>query len=65
MLCNFHVFSPAPIGHLMSTVEHAHQSLLVINARERYEDRGVGDDQIQVAFGEVKVDGLKSTFQCS
>lgn len=43
----------------MSTVEHAHQSLLVIDARERYDNRGVGDDQIQVVLGEVKVDGLK------
>lgn len=50
------VFSPAPIGHLMGTVEHAHQCLLVIDARERYNNGRVGGDQVQVVFGEVKVD---------
>lgn len=61
----FYVFSPAPVAHLMGTVEHPHQRLLVIDARERYDNRRIGDDQIQVALGEVKVDRLKSKFQCS
>lgn len=45
----------------MSTVEHAHQRLLFIDAREHYDDRCVGDDQVQVVFGEVKVDRLKAS----
>lgn len=49
----------------MGTVEHAHQRLLVIDAGEHYDHRRVGNDQIQVAFGEVKVDCLKSKFQSS
>ena len=57
------VFSPCAVGHLMGAVEHAHQCLLVINARQSYDNRRVGDDQIQVVLGEVKVDCLKSKFQ--
>lgn len=47
----------------MSAVEHAHQGLLVINARQYDDNRGVGDDQVQVALGEVKVDDLKPEHQ--
>lgn len=43
----------------MGTVEHAHQCLLIVDARQHYDDRRVGDDQIQVVLGEVKVDRLK------
>lgn len=48
----------------MGAVVHSHQSLLVIDARQRYDNRRVGDDQIQVAFGEVKVDRLKAKCKC-
>ena len=51
---------PASIGHLVGTVEHPHQSLLVVDAREHYDNWRVGDDQIQVLLGEVKVVRLKS-----
>lgn len=44
----------------MGTVEHPHQHFLVIDARQHNDHRGVVGDQIQVVFGEVKVDGLKS-----
>lgn len=44
----------------MGTVEHAHQSLLVIDAGEHQDNGGVGGDQIQVVLGEVKVDDLQS-----
>lgn len=40
----------------MGAVEHAHQCLLVVDAREHDDNRSVGDDQIQVVLGEVKVD---------
>lgn len=56
------LFSPAPIGHLMGTVVHAHQCPLVIDARDQYDNGHVSDDEIQVVFGEVKVDCLKSKF---
>lgn len=48
----------------MGTVEHSHQGLLIIDARERDDNGGVRDDQIQVVFGEVKVGCLKSQFYC-
>lgn len=51
-----HVFSPASVGHLMGAVEHAHQCLLVVDARKHDDNGRVGDDQIQVVLGEVKVD---------
>lgn len=50
---------PAAVGHLMSTVEHSHQGFLVVNARKSDDDGSVGSDQVQVAFGEVKINGLK------
>lgn len=57
------IFSPpASIRHLVGTVEHAHQGLLIIDARERDDNGRVRDDQIQVVFGEVKVGCLKSQF---
>ena len=52
---------PSAVGHLIGTVVHAHQRLLVVQAREHDDDRGVGDDQVQVVLGEAKVDGLKTT----
>lgn len=55
-----HIFSPGTVGHLMGTVEHPHQRFLVINARQHNDHRGVVGDQIQVVFGQVEVDGLKS-----
>lgn len=54
------VVSPHPFRHLVGTVEHAHQSLLVIDAGEHQDNGGVGGDQIQVVLGEVKVDDLQS-----
>lgn len=60
MRLNIHCFSPGAIGHLMGTVEHPHQHFLVIDARQHNDHRGVVGDQIQVVFGEVEVDGLKS-----
>lgn len=56
-----HVFLPGTVGHLVGTVEHPHQGLLVIDARQHNDHRCVVDDEIQVVFGEVKVDGLKAT----
>lgn len=55
------IFLPSSVGHLVGAVVHAHQRLLVINAGKHDDDGGVGDDQVQVALGEVKVDGLKAT----
>lgn len=57
-----HLFPPASIRHLVGTVEHSHQGLLIIDARERDDNGRVRDDQIQVVFGEVKVGCLKSQF---
>lgn len=54
------VFSPGTVGHLMGTVEHPHQRFLVIDAGQHNDHRGVVGDQIQVVFGQVEVDGLKS-----
>lgn len=59
------IFSPGAVRHLVGTVEHPYQCLLVINAREHYDHRCVSNDQIQVASSEVKVDGLKSKYQGS
>lgn len=56
-------FSPAPISHLMSTVEHSHQGLLIIDAREDDDYRCVGGYQIQVVFSEIKVESLNSKRQ--
>ena len=56
-------FSPGAVRHLVGTVVHPHQRFLVINARQHYDHRHVGNDQIQVAAGEAKVDGLKSKCQ--
>lgn len=44
----------------MGTVEHPHQRFLVVDARQQNDHRGVVGDQIQVVFGQVEVDGLKS-----
>lgn len=55
-------FSPRAVSHLMGTVVHAHQRLLVIDARQHQDDRRVGDNQVQVVLGEVKVDRLKSEY---
>lgn len=60
MRLNTQCFSPGAIGHLMGAVEHPHQHFLVIDARQHNDHRGVDGDQIQVVFGEVEVDGLKS-----
>lgn len=54
------VFSPRAVSHLMGTVEHAHQRLLVVDAREHQDHRRVGNDQVQVVFCEVEVDCLQS-----
>ena len=43
----------------MGTIEHSHQSLLVIDSSERDDNRRVGDDQVQVVFGEIEVKSLK------
>lgn len=53
----FHL--PGTVGHLMGAVEHSHQRFLVVDAGQHNDHRCVGDDQIQVVFGEVKVDCLK------
>lgn len=52
------IFSPAAIGHLMSTVEHSHQNLFVINAREQDDNRCIGAYQVQIVFGEIEVGRL-------
>lgn len=51
---------PDTVAHLMGTVEHPHQGFLIIDARQHDDHRCVGNDQIQVVFGEVEVDCLKS-----
>lgn len=55
-----HVFLPGTVGHLMGAVEHPNQGFLVIDARQHNDHRCVVNDQIQVVFGEVEVDCLKS-----
>lgn len=49
----------------MGAVVHAHQHLLVIDAGEHQDHRRVGNDQVQVVFGEVEVDCLESKCQMS
>lgn len=53
-------FSPRAVGHLMGAVVHAHQRLLVIDAGQHQDHTRVGNNQVQVVLGEVKVDRLKS-----
>lgn len=44
----------------MGAVVHAHQRLLVIDAGQHQDHRRVGDNQVQVVLGKIKVDCLKS-----
>lgn len=44
----------------MGTVVHAHQHLLVIDAGQHQDHRRVGNNQVQVVLGKVKVDSLES-----
>lgn len=53
-------YLPRTVGHLMGAVEHPHQRFLVVDAGQHNDHRCVVNDQIQVVFGEVKVDCLKS-----
>lgn len=50
--------SPGTVAHLVSTVVHANEQPAVLGASQQQDEGHVGDNQVQVALGEVIVDVL-------
>lgn len=46
---------PCAIRHLVCTVIHADEQLLLIDAREHQNDRGVRHNQVQIVLGEAEI----------
>lgn len=49
---------PGTVAHLMSTVVHANEHPAVLGAGQQQDEGHIGDNQVQVALGEVIVDML-------